>query len=198
MRNDDNNLRIYILVREMSTTANQRNAEDSEQHICTIIHWLQMHVWGFSAHIADFSRVIEHNMRSRQYITDHGSVWDCNCYLRTRPRDVGYISASGCDDRASFVDLVRLQKVKKNQIEAIVMLHVIQYTYKIANTPTTHALHCCQPTYLHFCQTPNTNLLSALFIRTSFSACSFSIAAPKIWTPSSSPSVPILIHSIVT
>jgi len=108
-----------------------------------------MHVWGFSAHIADFSRVIEHNMRSRQYITDHGSVWDCNCYLRTRPRDVGYISASGCDDRASFVDLVRLQKVKKNQIEAIVMLHVIQYTYKIANTPTTHALHCCQPTYLH-------------------------------------------------
>ena len=62
--------------------------------------------------------------------------------------------------------------------------------FKIANI-TFCTLHCSQPAYLrsslHACHSTrslrlsNTNLLSAPFVRTSFSSRSFSVAAPKIW-----------------
>ena len=43
-------------------------------------------------------------------ISQHTIVQDADSYLRTRPRDVGYISASGCDCRDALADFIRLQK----------------------------------------------------------------------------------------
>jgi len=63
-------------------------------------------------------------------------------------------------------------------------------TIKITNI-TFPTLHCSQPAYLrsslHACHSTrsprlsNTNLLSASFVRTSFGARSFSVAAAKVW-----------------
>ena len=64
--------------------------------------------------------------------------------------------------------------------------------FKIANSTFRRpTLHFSQPAYLrsslHACHSTrslrlsNTNLLSAPFVRTSFGARSFSVAAPKIW-----------------
>ena len=62
--------------------------------------------------------------------------------------------------------------------------------FKITNI-TFRTLYSSQPAYLHAslhaCHSTrslrlsNTNLLSAPFVRTSFGARSFSVAAPKIW-----------------
>ena len=62
--------------------------------------------------------------------------------------------------------------------------------FKIANI-TFRTLHCSQPAYLrsslHACHSTrslrlsNTNLVSAPFVRTSFGARSFSVAAPTVW-----------------
>ena len=70
---------------------------------------------------------------------------------------------------------------------------------KIANT-TFHTLHYSQPAYLHSSlhachstrslRVSNTNLRSALFVCTSFSAHSFGVAACKIWI-----SLPLSIHT---
>ena len=71
--------------------------------------------------------------------------------------------------------------------------------FKIANI-TFRTLHSSQPAYLlsslHACHSTRslrlstTNLLSAPFVRTSFGARSFSVAAPKIWN-----SVPLSLRT---
>ena len=74
--------------------------------------------------------------------------------------------------------------------------------FKIANI-TFRILHSSQPAYLHnvhpcmpviviplIPSDSNTNLLSAPFVRTSFGACNFSAAPPKIWK-----SLPPFLHT---
>ena len=51
---------------------------------------------------------------------------------------------------------------------------IVQPTYMYLRS-VLHAYHSTRSLWLS-----NTNLLSALFVRTSFGACSFSVAAPKI------------------
>jgi len=75
------------------------------------------------------------------------------------------------------------------QLHWLPIKHRIDFK-KIANI-IFRTLHSSQPAYLrpslHACHSTrslrlsNTNLLSAPFVRTSFSARSFSVAAPKIW-----------------
>lgn len=64
-------------------------------------------------------------------------------YLRTRPRDTGYISASGCDCLAALVGFVRLQN-KTRQINVTVsLLHIHNMTnegiYHVTSRCTTLA-----------------------------------------------------------
>jgi len=60
------------------------------------------------------------------------------------------------------------------------------------------SLHACHST--RSLRLSNTNLLSAPFVRISFGACSFSIAARKIWNsrPHLPVPVPVLTPSVVT